>query len=655
MEYPFIALLWTTNDPERIHLATLLITKIRESARWDQPVRRDGFTIFARKPRPRFLATYVLAQERGVILGAIFKEGSTTRLAPREISEDADFAATCQISRGEYLTARCWGAYIALLSDATTGDWCVLRDCSGTIPCYYVTVCGITIAFSDVRDIALLRDIHDPRGHHFSFHINWRYIAGFMTSSQMQIRETGLRDVHELLAGDCLDSHEGRLTVRSTWNPLPLAERDPRIHLEEACHELRETTRLCLEAWAGTQDFILHSLSGGFDSSLVLALLMQAPRRPDIICVNRYALGPAEDERRHARIAAQAAGAQLIEQPWALPELNDRCLELPLTTKPSLAHLVNGLDSPFYNQLCSTRPIDAIWTGQGGDHLFWAVKTALGTIDYVRQNGLRRELLTVLRDASTLTGRSLPHIVGHLFASMRGNAHSSDPFFVSVNLNPHTNFLSAEARIDELECYVRHPWTEASDSLPPGKRLQVILLAEVLNRHRPLYGLQDVQEFHPLLSQPLIELCLRIPIYQLLTGGKIRGLARVAFVNDLPPPVLRREQKGQTTHTTLGLFRRSVPFLKSLLIDGCLANQRLLDRKALKHVLSADAPIGPTTLCPLFACIAAEVWLQSWLKGSTSAEAAPSIEAVSSTTRSLAPSSPPGVAQPVTPTVVRRD
>jgi len=145
-----------------------------------------------------------------------------------------------------------------------------------------------------------------------------------------------------------------------------------------------------------------------------------------------------------------------------------------------------------------------------------------------------------------------------------------------------------------------------------GKRRVALLLAGLLNRHRALPGIRDIEDFHPLLSQPLIETALRIPLPLLLSGGQTRGLARRAFADYAPAAILNRELKGQTSSYTLSLLRDASDFIAQLLLDGLLVQHRIVRRNALADVLQNDFPIAADSFFPLFACVAAEIWMRSW-------------------------------------------
>jgi asparagine synthase (glutamine-hydrolysing) len=477
------------------------------------------------------------------------------------------------------------------------------------IQCYYTSIYDIIIVFSDLRSLRMRPETAHRDAWLVPLEVNWRYIAGFLAESQMQIRETGFKDVHELLAGESLNITLGRRSVRALWDPVSIAASDPLPTVEAACRELRDTTFHCIDAWAGVHRNIVLSLSGGFDSSLVLSLLMRTANTPRVVSVTRFASGPAEDERRYARLAALAAGVELMELPWDHEYRFEKlCSGTPVTVKPTITQVFAGMDAAVNSMFAARNEVEAIWTGQGGDHLFMAVKTGIAVVDCFRHHGFGSLLKAAFRDAATVTGKSYLHLARDARALRR-----SRNFFSVAKLTPNTPFLAADRLLGRTDAYTHHPWTLASATLPPAKRLQVIYLAELLNRHRPYYGIQKLQEFHPLLSQPLIELCLRIPVYRLLIDGKTRGLARRAFQSDLPPAIRDRQRKGQTTHHTLGLVRSNLPFIRTRLLNGHLADRRLLNGDALSAALQPHASISGPTLFSLLGCLAAEVWLEDWL------------------------------------------
>ena len=101
----------------------------------------------------------------------------------------------------------------------------------------------------------------------------------------------------------------------------------------------------------------------------------------------------------------------------------------------------------------------------------------------------------------------------------------------------------------------------------------------------------------PLLSQPLVELCLRIPTYVLIRSGRDRALARRAFANDLPAEIIARYAKGRADHHSRNILDANLAFVRELLLDGALVQKGLLNRTNLELYLTRTdrLPIFSTT------------------------------------------------------------
>lgn len=608
MDFPYLAILWNPATPASAHAAELLVNAAYLKA-WRTALSVPGIGIYTRNPTTQLLRPLRLNADSGIILGALFKR-ATNRIATQS-NIDTEFpigiGSTEIISR---LTSEYWGGYIAVVNDRNSGNHHVVRDCSGIIPCYYTALGPITLVASDARLFFALTRTNPQQHIAKTPTINWTYITAFLIDSQLQIRETGLTDVYELLAGETLSTRDGRFTLQLTWNPAKFVDRRTDRTIQETAESLFNVAQASIDAWASTHDWLIHSLSGGFDSSLVLALLKRSPSRPNVVCITRYSDGPAEDERQYARVAARMAGAPLIEWPWNFGNstLDSSCLALPFGAKPSISTLFGSLETTFLPALRRAHRFDSIWTGEGGDHLFLAITTTLIVIDFLRDRGIKSGLLDVLRDTFRLTGHAIPQLIGisirHALSRTTGNSGKRN--------SRESPYLRSCIDPIELHKYCRNPWDLASQCAPPGKHLQISLLAEAIHRNRPLAKLQGAVELSPLLCQPLIEECLTIPTYLLLMGGRKRGLARHAFSNIVPIPIVNREMKGQTTHHGLGLLDRSLTFIRETLLDGELTHRAITNPAALAPVLSGSIPISDSTFFPLLACLTAEVWIRSW-------------------------------------------
>ncbi len=114
----------------------------------------------------------------------------------------------------------------------------------------------------------------------------------------------------------------------------------------------------------------------------------------------------------------------------------------------------------------------------------------------------------------------------------------------------------------------------------------------------------------PLLSQPLVELCLRLPTWLLTQGGRGRALARRAFAHDIPREIATRQSKGGMEEHVALILDRNLSFARGLLLDGHLARQGFLDRKKVEAILANRLSDRGENLSEIHDCIAVEAWLQ---------------------------------------------
>lgn len=573
---------------------------------WICALETRGLTVFhCPYPRPDFKA-YVLPDECGIVLGRLFHSNlSDSSAIEKPVVIDGASARRYVRGGGLQFIDDYWGGYVAFFNDAHNNRRYIIRDCSGKLPCFRIRANTVNVVFSDIND---LRCLPLP-----PLTVNWDYVSAFLFYEQLQVRSSGLNEVVEVLSGDIVEFRGLEVDQRVLWNPGRVARRAYLGGDSRALEDLRFTVQQCVARWASTYTSIIHSLSGGVDSSIVLACLSRAPRRPAITCLNRFTDVASEDERSFARLAAQHADVTLIERDWQCSEGRfDKYLEiLPPAAKPSMSVIGASLDKGVRNALASEVSAEAIWTGQGGDHLFFQDRSSCGASDFMRLRGLRPGFLSAIGDAARLSGESYWSVARSAYTDWRTNA----PWTPSHLTGREPGFtLEPKPPNDDL-AYVAHPWSSDIRDLPKGKQGQIWLLAEVTNRHRPAAMPELAPEHHPLLSQPLMELCLRLPTYTLLLGGRPRGLARTAFQGYVPSPILERRSKGATTSYWMQTVRQSSGYLRELILDGTLHRERIIDGRLLDPYLSLSRPI-PVVLFPrLIACISAEIWLRSWSNG----------------------------------------
>jgi asparagine synthase (glutamine-hydrolysing) len=597
--YHFVALLWDSESPHARVAAMQMDQKLRLAALpWKSQVSVDGMRVFALLPADPSLRAYVLPNESGVVLGRLFTADLASSHCYSEVQLDEGVTREIVRTEGQHLVRSFWGGYVALLRDSESRSSYAIRDCSGKLPCYFARVREVTIVFADIADLAPLE--LPP------FSIDWEYLAAFIYSSQSQIRTSAFKEVTEMLAGDLLEVRGSSVHQRPIWDPLAVYRRRRVDRYEEAVAELREVAQKCIDVWAQTYDPILHSLSGGFDSAVVLGCLSHSPAHPKVTCLTQFTSASYDDERRYARLAAARAGKTLHEVPMdSAAGFDSRLLAGPKTARPAVSGLSRLLEIEVINRIALETGAQVLWTGQGGDHIFLQTADSSSARDYLAINGPQRGFISAVHDAAHLSRQPYWFV---LKSALSRNRTSGPPLDKPAR-TPY--FVAPAALPTNPQGYVSHPWTIAPEDVPSGKLMQIRLLAEVINRHRPIPRLERAPQHHPLLSQPLMELCLQIPTYLLIRGGRERALARDAFADQLPTEIIRRRDKGSIVAHTTEMLRQDEKFVRELLLDGVLAGNGIIDPDALKPYILHGQPFREEHLLPLLACIAAEVWART--------------------------------------------
>jgi asparagine synthase (glutamine-hydrolysing) len=464
-------------------------------------------------------------------------------------------------------------------------------------------MCDVQVYFSRMEDVTALES-----GRRFS--VNWKYVAAMLCLTQLQVSTTGLNEVSRVLGGECVEHRGGRSSRGFYWNPLELTQSGVIDSPNEAADALRATTHDCVHAWAASYPGIVHLLSGGLDSSIVLASLKRAPSRPKMACLNYYSTGSNTDERDYAHLAAEGSGCEVIERqrdPALSLEPLLRIRESPIPTD-YFFFLDEGRGDA---QVAQEQGARAIFSGYGGDQLFYRSQAWLGAADFLMSQGSGPALFEVALDAARMDRTSVWNVLGRVMRQ-RISGHR---WSVQDDRPPsRKSVLRAEVVHDiTRDSDLVHPWLRSPPGHAPNGKLfhawQLLFPAEYYN---PLGSDSDPELVTPLFSQPLLELAMRIPTWLLTRGGWDRAMARRAFERELPRRIVTRQTKGGQEEHAKSILVRNVTFARELLLDGHLVRERLVAGDKLAEAL---AP-GPARLgsgnAELYGCLSAEAWVRKW-------------------------------------------
>ena len=572
----FVGFRWTPGEREQARAARALAERLTEGA--TSLIDWRGLVLLHRGTGPIETLPYGM----GFVFGERF-------------GREPDPSPPCEscIDPTPTWIAERWGAYVAVLIDRGFDIVRVLRDPSGARSCFFSEIHGVRIFFSDAEDF--LRLAPETRA-------DLRFIRAFLRYPPHVGRRTGLDGVEEMAPGECAIYTRQGWAIDAAWTPRDFTRANRPLDWRQSKEALRSAADATVEAWGGPHRRIALRLSGGFDSSVMLGLLRRNTEA-EVICVTEYWEGaPEGDERSYARAVAAANGAELKELRFDPAHVNYAlCLDAPLTAKPTLSLLSLGNRdlSGFYDDVGAS----LVTSGQGGDHLFQRSRTPWIAADALCDGVRPGTLMEIALDTARLTGQS----VWDVFAAMViGAARLKPP------IRPHSNVMGALTPAgDDAEAPADHAWLAKLRWEAPARVLRIHQLLQALS-YFDEGALPNGGRMHPLLlSQPIVETCLRIPPYVMTAGGKERALARAAFADIVSPDVARRVTKGETTRYFAAVLAANESWIRDVLCGGRLVQDGVVDADALERALAGGWLQDGMAADGLYALIAAECWLRN--------------------------------------------
>jgi asparagine synthase (glutamine-hydrolysing) len=605
----YICLAWNARDHEASRRFRELRSRFSDSSKWKCPLDRDGLFVAYVTVRGQIDEALPLGDDRGVLLGTAFRSHSGDfdrrfRPSAREVDSLAQSAARRAIDE-------IWGSYVLIVQDPAQRSVYVLRAPMGQLPCFYGSVGEVTVLFSDVEDFIQLGAA--------TLTINWNCIIAQATNRDYLTRETAIREITSLESGECLRLGTDRPVLSTYWSPCSVSRLPEILDFKEAAGNLRKQATRCVRTWASQYQTILHTLSGGLDSSIVLSCLVAGEPTSNVTCLNQYSKQRQGDERRYARSMAERAHVPLIELERDRDVSLSRFLDCAVTARPVL-HFTGCESYPASVRIAQRVGATAIFNGELGDQVFGGAAGHEFVTEHLWKHGARSSLLSVALDFALLKRVCVWKVA---YRAMRDNwiirnqKHWSMYDYMRRVMNSEPmdkGLISPEALHEYIGNIPRfiHPWLQDIQGVPPGRYLFIFsIIAQTSTAYQePFAHPGDPDIISPLTGQPLVDCSLRISSPLHIAGGIDRAAARFAFGPDLSTLVLTRRGKGSPTGWIQETTRRNVRFLEEYLLDGILVRERILDRKKVEAILRGIAGKSLVSITDVFLQLYIEAWLR---------------------------------------------
>lgn len=424
--------------------------------------------------------------------------------------------------------------------------------------------------------------------------------AGICNYPPREAARTLFEGIRRLLPATTLSFDAGRATTATYWNPLDVPVwrgAQPR----EYAQALRATLRAAIALRIPSGAKIGTRLSSGWDSSTVTALTAQilaeqgrtltaftaVPASP--VPTERFAAtGRVPDEHPLAAlIAARYANVESVAVPNAGPALGDAMTRLALTSAvPGLFRGVVMVDT--LSRAAQERNIDVVFGAAAGNYTT-SYSGAFGPWTLLHQRrwpDLVRALLARRRAGATGREifRTLYSPVGTL-ASLLAKLRGSRPVSLrdASGISP---FLLERSGLDPTGMSRYFPGDPPQD----GRAFRALILGSAdLGRAQSHSRRYFDFDFHdPTGDRRVIELCLSIPDEAFAPEGVPRGLARLAFEDDLPAALLDGKVRGLQSADFCERFDEALPWIRSEFarMERSSSIGRYLDLPSLRQMLN---------------------------------------------------------------------
>ncbi|MBL4800762.1 MAG: hypothetical protein JKY45_02640 [Emcibacter sp.] len=599
--YRYISLVWNEADQQSTETVKFLKSYFEGTeTSWLLAYKGDGLLVLHTGEEKNRMQAYPLNTQEGnsggIVMGKLFKRERSADAIAMNADLNTPEARKVIQTAGRHLVDDYWGSYVAFFQDG--GRKYVQVDPIGIFSCYSTSYRNVEIYFSYMPDIASCKFL--------KFSVDWATIAKKMLYVTDDTKAP-INEIVKVLPGQCLTITPTEKSKTFYWNPQKISQTDVIEDVEEASRILRQTILSTVAAMAAPYDNVINQ-TGGLDSSILLASLAETPSALDVTCLNTYQNYSGGDERYFVRKAAAHVGVPLIE--YEVPTVEFDFPEMaaaPITTSPP--HYFGGIKFEKYlsKKLREVKG-QAMFNGTGGDEILYIFGKNYAPIDYIKMHGIRWPLFRILMEASRMQKRSvwaiLPDIIRGGFGKTVYDWSPAMP----------TSLLTSDIQ-DKVHREQNHPWIQVRDNVTPGKLDHITpLIWGHYNQECRVSPDEHFTTLYPLLSQPVIEACLRIPLWLMMAHGKNRGLARKAFKNYLPPEVIWRESKSLGGNYFDAIILDNMAAVKELMMDGEMVRNNVIDRRNLERTLNKSHDIEEGDFAGMIRYLNAEIWARK-LKG----------------------------------------
>lgn len=515
------------------------------------------------------------------------------------------------------------GMYAFALWDRQRETLTLVRDRLGVKPLYYAAANGQIAFASELHALAALPWLDTS--------INHDALAGYLRHLCVPAPLTILRGAAKLEPGTLLTWRRGDIGIESYWDLRTVAadgSKHPlKLSFQEAADEMEARLRDAISLRMRSDVPYGAFLSGGVDSSLVVALMSQMSTQP----LHTFTMGfpdTSHDESGYARAVAAHLGTRHHE------EVLDSGTVLGLVGEMAALHdepFADGSSFPTYLlSRFARRHVTVALSGDGGDELyggypryFWAsrIERWRSRLGSTGAQLASRALHSIPRG---LLDGPIDRALGRRYSGSHGLATrvkrfadylATDPRRADVEMmaawpDPAAVILGgAGPVVDRYAPWQAYGWAEQMMAVDQAHYLPDDILTKVDRASMAV----SMEVRVPMLDHRLVEWSWRLPrSYKLPDrGDQGKLLLREVLYRHVPKGLIERPKQGFGMPMAQWLRGPLQSWADDLLSDSALRNAGLLQPDVVQGVWREHLT-GANRLPQVWAVLMLQVWLDRW-------------------------------------------
>lgn len=464
--------------------------------------------------------------------GHVFRTRSDTEILPHLYQRD-----------GVGFVQRINGMFGLAVWDEPNRTLVIARDRMGKKPLYWTMQDGAFIFASELKAILANPDVQAR--------LSRRSLSKYLAHEYIPAPHSIFENIYKLEPGHLIHLRDGKPTVRKYWD-LPMGDELLKISEGEAVERLLDLLQRSVKRRLVSDVPLGVFLSGGIDSSAVVAMMARLMDPSDIKTFSISFAEKSFDESSHARRVADHFHTDHREQTVGPDDLIALLPEIAALLDEPMAD--NSIVPTYALSRFTRQHVTVALGGDGGDELFAGYPTFQAEV----YAGIYDKIPAFLKDAvigpiadrlpisddnisfdfkvrQFLKGASVQDISRHMY------------WMGAFSPEEQKRLLAFDIEGDIFEDI--HRYERAATMCSKGNRIlyaykKLYLAEDILTKVDRASMWTSLEARAPLLDHELVEFVFRLPYGLKLKRLRMKHIFKRAMKGILPPEIIERSKKG---------------------------------------------------------------------------------------------------------------